>query len=62
MAGAKRGVFLPFANVMPGWDVVTERLNAALEPLGAISQRSTAHPPTIAAGVDALLHLHRAAA
>lgn len=35
LAGRTRGIFLPFANVMPGWDAVTERVNAALAPLGA---------------------------
>lgn len=34
LAGRRQGLFLPFANVMPGWDATTERVNAALAPLG----------------------------
>lgn len=34
LSGRTRGVFLPFANVLPGWDATTERVNAALAPLG----------------------------
>jgi hypothetical protein len=35
---------------------------SALEPLSAISQRSTTHPPRLEQAVEALLHLHRARA
>lgn len=33
LAGRQQGVFLPFANVTPGWDDTTYRVNAALAPL-----------------------------
>lgn len=34
LAGRAHGVLLPFANVLPGWDAMTERVNQALAPFG----------------------------
>jgi dipeptidase E len=49
VAGRRHGVFLPFANVMPGWDAITERTNAALAPLGvALTGAHTVADPAAA--------------